>query len=107
MRFKWGLFCAAAALFVPSTAFPTENLVVKLFVTTVKQDSPVQVVGFKYPDGWSRSCNQAAQVPSSKATYKLPHRPLMNWRIVSAFVSRIASITRFPRESRTAIEIVA
>jgi hypothetical protein len=50
MRFKWFVFCAAAALFVPSTAFPTENLVVKLFVTTVKQDSPVQVVGFKYPD---------------------------------------------------------
>src|ERR1700683_584412 len=50
MRFKRFVFTAAAALFVTSTAFPTQNLVVKLFVTTVKQDSPVQVVGFKYPD---------------------------------------------------------
>jgi hypothetical protein len=50
MRFKRFVLTAATALFVASTAFPTENLVVKLFVTTVKQDSPVQVVGFKYPD---------------------------------------------------------
>jgi hypothetical protein len=41
-----------------------------------------------------------------QATYKLPRRPRINCRIVSAFVSRMASITRFPRESRTATEIV-
>jgi hypothetical protein len=46
-----GFFLAAiAALSLTSAAFPVENLVVKLFVTTVKQDSPVEVVGFKYPD---------------------------------------------------------
>jgi hypothetical protein len=41
--------------------------------------------------GWglNRSCNQAVQVPSSKVTYRLPRRPRINWRIVSAFVSRL------------------
>src|SRR5215470_694622 len=57
--------------------------------------------------GWSRSCNQAAQVPSSQVTCKLPRTPRRNWRIVSAFVSRRASITSLPAESRTATEIVA
>ena len=56
--------------------------------------------------GLRRSCNQAALVPSSKVTCKLPRRPRINWRIVSAFVSRIASITNLPAESRTA-EVVA
>jgi hypothetical protein len=50
MRFEWFVLTAAAVLFVTSTAFRTENLVVSVFVTTVKQYSPVQVVGFKYPD---------------------------------------------------------
>jgi len=47
--------------------------------------------------GLSRSCNQEAQVPSSKVTCKLPRRPRKNWSIVSAFVSRMASITSLPR----------
>jgi hypothetical protein len=50
MRAKLLLFAAAAALLLASSAFSTEKRVVKLVVTTVKQDSPVQVVGFKYPD---------------------------------------------------------
>src|SRR5215831_19015098 len=57
--------------------------------------------------GRSRSCNQADQVPSSKVTYKLPRTPRRNWRMVSAFVSRTASITSLPTESLTATEIVA
>ena len=46
--------------------------------------------------GLSRSCNQAAQVPSSKVTCKLPRSPWTNRRIVTAFVSRMASITSLP-----------
>src|SRR5579864_636860 len=57
--------------------------------------------------GWSRSYSQAAQVPSSKFTCKLPRRPRKHWRIVSALVSRMASITSLPVQSRTATEIVA
>ena len=38
--------------------------------------------------GLSRSCNQAAQVPSSKVTCKLPRRPWINCRMVAALVSR-------------------
>src|SRR4029077_12568807 len=57
--------------------------------------------------GLSRSCNQAAQVPSSKVTCKLPRRPRKNWSIVSAFVSRMASITSLPEPSSTETEIVA
>ena len=56
---------------------------------------------------YSNLCSQAAQVPSSKVTCKLPRRPRRNCRIVSAFVSRMASITSLPAESRTATEIVA
>src|SRR6202035_2632682 len=57
--------------------------------------------------GSSRSCNHAAQVPSSKVTCKLPRRPCINWRIVSAFVSSTASVASLPAASRTAAEIVA
>src|ERR1700731_864556 len=54
-----------------------------------------------------RSCNQAAEVPSSKVTDKLPCSPWRNSRIVAAFVSRILSMINLPRESVTATEIVA
>src|ERR1700730_3778869 len=54
-----------------------------------------------------RSCNQAAEVPSSKVTDKLPCSPWRNSRIVAAFVSRILSMINFPRKSVTATEIVA
>jgi hypothetical protein len=57
--------------------------------------------------GLSRPCNHAAQVPSSKVTCKLPRSPWINWRIVSAFVSRIASIASSPAESKTATAIGA
>src|SRR2546429_8561815 len=57
--------------------------------------------------GLSRSCNHAAQVPSSKVTCKLPRNPWTNCRMVAAFVSRIDSINSLPVESRTAAEIVA
>src|SRR5229473_315071 len=57
--------------------------------------------------GLSKSCNQAAQVPSSKVTCKLPRRPWINCRRVPVFVSRMDSITNLPVESRTVAEIVA
>src|SRR5215813_861424 len=57
--------------------------------------------------GCSRAYNQAAQVPSSKVTCKLPRSPWMNCRMVSALVSRMASIINLPLESNTATEIVA
>src|SRR2546422_4356172 len=57
--------------------------------------------------GLSRSYNQAAQVPSSKVTYKFPRSPWMNCRMVAAFVSMTDSISSLPAESRTATEIVA
>src|SRR2546422_6653584 len=59
------------------------------------------------PCGLSRSYNQAAQVPSSKVTYKFPRSPWMNCRMVAAFVSMTDSISSLPAESRTATEIVA
>jgi hypothetical protein len=51
--------------------------------------------------------HQAAQVPSSNVTHKLPRSPCTNWRIVAAFVSTTDSITSLPVESGTAAEIVA
>src|SRR5579863_7294056 len=57
--------------------------------------------------GLSRSCNHAAQVPSSKVTCKLPDNPWRSCRIVAAFVSMTDSITRWPVPSRTTTEIVA
>src|SRR3984957_5644783 len=50
---------------------------------------------------------EAAEVPSSKVTDKLPCSPWRNSRIVAAFVSRILSMINLPRESMTATEIVA
>src|SRR4029077_14871054 len=53
------------------------------------------------------SCNQAAEVPSSKVTDRVPRNPAMNSRIVAAFVSRMHSMISLPLESMTATEIVA
>jgi hypothetical protein len=57
--------------------------------------------------GLSKSYSQAAQVPSSKVTNRLPRSPAKNSSMVDAFVSRIDSITTLPWESITAAEIVA
>jgi len=43
-------FTGFVAFLSAVTASPTDHVVVNLFVTTVKQDSPVQIVGFKLPD---------------------------------------------------------
>jgi hypothetical protein len=50
MKFKGFVLAAIVVMALGPAAFPVENLVVKLFVTTVRQDSPVEIVGFKYPD---------------------------------------------------------
>src|SRR2546427_5645519 len=47
--------------------------------------------------GFSRSYNQAAQVPSSNVTCRLPRSPWTNWRMVLALVSRMDSITSYAR----------
>src|SRR5208282_2263871 len=57
--------------------------------------------------GFSRSYNQAAQVPSSKVTCRSPRSPLRNSRMVRALVSIVDSITSLPEEFRTAIEIAS
>ena len=57
--------------------------------------------------GFNRSYNQAAQVPSSKVTDRVPRSPAKNSRMVAAFVSRMDSITTLPAQSITATEIVA
>src|SRR5271163_2580795 len=57
--------------------------------------------------GLIKSYNQAAQVPSSKVTCKLPRRPLRKSRMVLALVSIVHSITSLPEEFRTAIEIAS
>src|SRR3989442_384866 len=46
--------------------------------------------------GLSRSYNQAAQVPSSNVTHKLPRSPSINCKMVAAFVSRMDSLTSLP-----------
>ena len=46
--------------------------------------------------GFSKSYNQAAQVPSSNVTCKSPRSPSMNCRMVFAFVSMTHSITILP-----------
>jgi len=50
VKLKGFVFAAIAVLSLTSAVFPGENLVIKLFVTTAKLDSPVEVVGFKYPE---------------------------------------------------------
>jgi hypothetical protein len=57
--------------------------------------------------GLSKSYSQAAQVPSSKVTNRLPRSPARNSRRVEALVSRMDSMTTLPWESITATEIVA
>src|SRR6202158_1190466 len=57
--------------------------------------------------GFSKSYNQAAQVPSSNVTCKSPRSPSINCRITLAFVSITHSITIFPAPFLTAIEILS
>src|ERR1700693_2160034 len=55
--------------------------------------------------GFSKSYNQAAEVPSSNVTCKSPRSPSINCRIMLAFVSITHSITIFPAPFLTAIEM--
>src|SRR5438094_10154243 len=57
--------------------------------------------------GLSRSYSQAAQVPSSKVTDKVPRSPLKKSRMVAAFVSTMDSIANLTVESKTATDLVA
>src|ERR1700675_303035 len=57
--------------------------------------------------GFSRSYNQAAEVPSSNVTCKSPRSPSINCRIMLAFVSIRLSITIFPAPFITAIEMLS
>src|ERR1700739_3363648 len=57
--------------------------------------------------GFSKSYNQAAQVPSSKVTRKSPRSPSMNCKIVLAFVSMTLSITTLPTAFLTQIEMLS
>src|SRR5216684_5799236 len=57
--------------------------------------------------GFSKSCNQAAEVPSSNVTCKSPRNPSINCRIMLAFVSITHSITIFPASFLTAIEMLS
>jgi len=56
---------------------------------------------------FSRSYNQAAQVPSSKVTSTSPRSPSTNSRIMLAFVSITHSITTLPAAFLTAIEMLS
>lgn len=55
----------------------------------------------------SKSYNQAAQVLSSKVTRRSARKPATNCRMVPALVSMMDSITRFPTQFITPIEIVS
>src|ERR1700756_5343468 len=57
--------------------------------------------------GFSRSYNQAAQVPSSKVTCTSPRSPSTNCRIMLAFVSMTHSIAILPAAFLTAIEMLS
>src|SRR6516225_7106045 len=57
--------------------------------------------------GFSRSYNQAAQVPSSNVTCKSPRSPSINCKMVLALVSMTLSITTLPTESLTQIEMLS
>src|SRR6202162_412690 len=57
--------------------------------------------------GFSKSYNQAAQVPSSNVTCRSPRSPSINCRITLAFVSMTHSITIFPAPFITAIEMLS
>ena len=54
-----------------------------------------------------RSYNQAAQVPSSKVTRRLPRRPWINGTIVAPLVSRMDSLAPLPAAFLTATQIVS
>jgi hypothetical protein len=55
----------------------------------------------------SKSCNQAAEVPSSNVTCKSPRSPSINCRIMLAFVSITHSITIFPAPFITALVMLS
>src|ERR1700724_3783045 len=57
--------------------------------------------------GFRRSCSQAAEVPSSKVSARVPCSPWMNSSIVAALVSSRHSIISLPLASITATEMVA
>src|ERR1700722_9505272 len=57
--------------------------------------------------GFNRSYNQAAQVPSSNVTCSSPRSPLMNCRMMLAFVSTTHSSTILPAEFMTAMEMLS
>ena len=57
--------------------------------------------------GFSKSYNQAAQVPSSNVTCTSPRSPSTNCRIMFAFVSMTHSITTLPAAFLTAIEMLS
>src|ERR1700676_4935134 len=57
--------------------------------------------------GFSKSYNQAAEVPSSNVTCTSPRSPSINCRIMLAFVSMTHSITTLPTEFITAIEMLS
>src|SRR5271156_4240808 len=57
--------------------------------------------------GFSKSYNQAAEVPSSKVTCNSPRSPWTKSRIMFALVSITHSITIFPAAFMTAIEILS
>src|ERR1700684_3869528 len=57
--------------------------------------------------GLIKSYNQAAQVPSSNVTCRLPRRPFRKSRMVMALVSITHSITSLPEEFRTAMQIAS
>src|SRR5882672_11013337 len=57
--------------------------------------------------GFSKSYNQAAEVPSSNVTCTSPRSPSINCRIMLAFVSITHSITIFPSPFITAIEMLS
>src|SRR5271167_1853907 len=57
--------------------------------------------------GFSKSYNQAAQVPSSNVTCTSSRSPSINCRIMLAFVSMTHSITIFPASFMTAIEMLS
>ena len=57
--------------------------------------------------GFSKSYNQAAQVPSSKVTCNSPRSPSINCRMMLAFVSTTLSSTILPAEFMTAMEMLS
>src|SRR3984893_9254687 len=57
--------------------------------------------------GFSKSYNQAAEVPSSNVTCTSPRSPSINCRIMLAFVSITHSIPIFPAPFITAIEMLS